>query len=56
VLPTGGIYLPWSAAVHGSPTPYHWAAAYAVVALMVMALGSTARPAGPAVHEPTALP
>ena len=39
VLPTGGIYVPWSPALLGSRTPYHWAAAYLVVALMVAALG-----------------
>jgi adenine/guanine/hypoxanthine permease len=42
VLPTGGIYLPWSEALHGSTWPYHWAAAYAVVAVMVGVLGRTA--------------
>jgi AGZA family xanthine/uracil permease-like MFS transporter len=43
VLPTGGIYLPWSAALRGSVAPYHWAASYALVALMIVALGTTAR-------------
>ena len=43
VLPTGGIYLPWSAALHGSVAPYHWAAAYALVAIMIAALGANAR-------------
>jgi len=43
VLPTGGIYLPWSAALHGSVAPYHWAAAYGVVAIMIAALGASAR-------------
>jgi AGZA family xanthine/uracil permease-like MFS transporter len=43
VLPTGGIYLPWSAALGGSAAPYHWAASYALVALMIVALGTTAR-------------
>jgi adenine/guanine/hypoxanthine permease len=42
VLPTGGIYVPWSAALLGSVAPYHWAAAYALVALMIAALGATA--------------
>ena len=45
VLPTGGIYLPWSAALHGSVAPYHWAAAYALVAVMIVALGATRRSA-----------
>jgi adenine/guanine/hypoxanthine permease len=40
VLPTGGIYVPWSAALLGSRMPYHWTAAYVAVALMVLALGS----------------
>jgi len=43
VLPTGGIYLPWSAALHGSVAPYHWAAAYALVAVMIVALGASRR-------------
>lgn len=42
VLPSGGIYLPWSADLHGSPAPYHWAAGYALVAMMVLALAATA--------------
>ncbi len=45
VLPTGGIYLPWSAALHGSVAPYHWAASYALVAAMIVALGATRRSA-----------
>src|SRR6266545_4773672 len=45
VLPTGGIYLPWSAALHGSVAPYHWAASYALVAVMIVALGATRHPA-----------
>jgi AGZA family xanthine/uracil permease-like MFS transporter len=45
VLPTGGIYLPWSAALHGSAAPYHWAASYALVAVMIVALGATRRSA-----------
>jgi len=43
VLPTGGIYVPWSAALGGSAAPYHWAASYALAAVMILALGSTAR-------------
>jgi adenine/guanine/hypoxanthine permease len=43
VLPTGGIYLPWSGALQGSVAPYHWAAAYALVAIMIAALGATTR-------------
>ena len=41
VLPTGGIYLPWEPALLGSRTPYEWAAAYALLAAMVLALGRT---------------
>jgi AGZA family xanthine/uracil permease-like MFS transporter len=44
VLPTGGIYLPWSGALQGSVAPYHWAAAYALVAILIATLGATARP------------
>jgi adenine/guanine/hypoxanthine permease len=47
VLPTGGIYLPWSAALRGSVAPYHWAAAYALVAVMILALGATRVTAAP---------
>jgi AGZA family xanthine/uracil permease-like MFS transporter len=54
VLPTGGIYLPWSGALHGSTWPYHWAAAYAVVAVMVAVLGATVKPASSPVPEPAA--
>jgi AGZA family xanthine/uracil permease-like MFS transporter len=43
VLPSGGIYLPWSPALKGSVAPLHWAAAYGLVALMVLALSRTAR-------------
>ena len=43
VLPTGGIYLPWSGTLQGSVAPYHWAAAYALVAIMIAALGATTR-------------
>ena len=39
VLPAGGIYVPWSAVLLGSRMPYHWAAAYLAVALMLVALG-----------------
>jgi AGZA family xanthine/uracil permease-like MFS transporter len=39
VLPTGGIYLPWQPALLGSHTPYHWAAAYLVLALTMLLLG-----------------
>jgi len=41
VLPTGGIYLPWRPVLLGSGTPYRWAAAYAMLAVMVFALGRT---------------
>jgi AGZA family xanthine/uracil permease-like MFS transporter len=33
VLPTGGIYLPWRS---GSTLPWHWAAAYLVLAAMLL--------------------
>lgn len=38
VLPTGGIYLPWSAVLQGSHTPWHWAAAYLLTAAIVVLL------------------
>lgn len=38
VLPTGGIYLPGSAALKGSTTPYHWAAGYLLTALLIVLL------------------
>ena len=53
VLPTGGIYVPWSPALLGSRMPYHWAAAYAAVALMVLALGrlDPGQPPAPALES-----
>ena len=51
VLPTGGMYVPWSAALLGSRMPYHWTAAYLVAALMVLALGLGDRGEGPAALE-----
>jgi adenine/guanine/hypoxanthine permease len=48
VLPAGGIYLPWSEVLHGSRVPYHWTAAYLVVALMLFALGRLDRDPAPA--------
>ena len=49
VLPSGGVYLPWSGALLGSHLPYHWAAGYAVLAVLILLLGrggaeSTVRP------------
>jgi AGZA family xanthine/uracil permease-like MFS transporter len=41
VLPTGGVYLPWSAALQGSRAPFHWAAGYAVLGALVLALSRT---------------
>jgi AGZA family xanthine/uracil permease-like MFS transporter len=41
VLPTGGIYLPWRPALLGSRMPYQWTAAYAALAVTVLALGRT---------------
>jgi AGZA family xanthine/uracil permease-like MFS transporter len=38
VLPSGGIYLPWNVA---SELPWHWAAAYSGLALVLVALSST---------------
>ena len=43
VLPTGGIYVPWSGALHGSTAPYHWAAGYALVVVMILALAASSR-------------
>jgi adenine/guanine/hypoxanthine permease len=40
VLPTGGVYLPWSAALLGSTVPFHWAAGYVAFAVLVLALGA----------------
>jgi AGZA family xanthine/uracil permease-like MFS transporter len=53
VLPTGGIYLPWSAAVQGSRAPWHWAGAYVACAAMMLglrALGGS-DPEAPATQE-----
>jgi len=54
VLPTGGIYLPWSPALQGSTAPYHWAGAYAAVAVMVAALGAMAAGRGARVDDAAA--
>jgi adenine/guanine/hypoxanthine permease len=48
VLPTGGIYLPWSPALLGSRVPFHWAAAYAAFALMVVGFGTLSARSEPA--------
>ena len=42
VLPSGGIYLPWSAELAGSRLPWHWAAAYTAAAAVVVLLSRTA--------------
>jgi AGZA family xanthine/uracil permease-like MFS transporter len=47
VLPTGGIYLPGSAALAGSKAPWHWTAAYLTLALMLAALARLSAPAEP---------
>jgi adenine/guanine/hypoxanthine permease len=41
VLPTGAVYLPGSAVLLGSTTPYRWAGAYALVALLILLLSRT---------------
>jgi AGZA family xanthine/uracil permease-like MFS transporter len=38
VLPTGGVYLPWTM---GSLYPYHWAIAYFSLAALLLVLGRT---------------
>ena len=38
VLPTGGVYLPWAIP---SELPYHWAAAYSGLALVLLLLSRT---------------
>jgi len=45
VLPTGGIYVPWQPTLLGSHTPYHWSAAYAVLALTALLLARIPVPA-----------
>jgi AGZA family xanthine/uracil permease-like MFS transporter len=45
VLPTGGVYLPWSPALQGSHVPYQWAAGYLSFALLLLLLGRGTRPA-----------
>ncbi len=54
VLPTGGIYLPGSAALQGSNVPWHWAAAYFAFAAMILAFGRLAARAEPAEARPDA--
>lgn len=38
VLPSGGVYLPWTLP---STLPFHWAAAYALLAAVILGLGRT---------------
>jgi len=38
VLPSGGVYLPWTIP---SSLPWHWAAAYSGLALVLLALSRT---------------
>jgi AGZA family xanthine/uracil permease-like MFS transporter len=38
ITPTGGIYFPWHT---GSMLPYHWTAAYALFAILILALSKT---------------
>lgn len=38
VLPTGGVYLPWTM---NSPFPYHWSIAYLSLAVLLLLLGRT---------------
>jgi AGZA family xanthine/uracil permease-like MFS transporter len=38
ITPTGGIYFPWHT---GSVLPYHWTAAYALFAMLILALSKT---------------
>ena len=38
VMPAGGVYFPWTI---GSMLPYHWAGAYALFALTIVALSKT---------------
>jgi len=54
VLPTGGIYWPGSPALMGSHVPWHWAAAYAAFALMVVAFGAFASRSEDAAAPPEA--
>jgi len=42
VLPSGGVYLPWSGSLLGSHLPYHWAAGYALLAGLILLLGRRA--------------
>ncbi len=41
VLPSGGLVVPWSAQLAGSRVPWHWAGAYLLSALLLLALGRT---------------
>lgn len=42
ILPSGGIYVPWSPQLGGSTLPWQWAGAYAVAAVTVWMLSRTA--------------
>ena len=41
VLPSGGMYVPWSGQLLGSRIPWHWAGAYATTAAVLLILGQT---------------
>jgi AGZA family xanthine/uracil permease-like MFS transporter len=41
ILPSGGIYVPWSPELLGSRAPMEWAMGYAVMAIMIFALSRT---------------
>ena len=41
VLPSGGIYVPWSPQLLGSRLPWHWAGGYAAMAIVIFGLSRT---------------
>jgi AGZA family xanthine/uracil permease-like MFS transporter len=41
ILPSGGVYTPWSAQLLDSRIPWHWAGGYATVAILILALSRT---------------
>jgi len=51
VLPSGGIYTPWSPQLLGSTLPYQWAAAYAALAVLILALSAGGVEADAAAHH-----
>jgi AGZA family xanthine/uracil permease-like MFS transporter len=52
VLPSGGMYVPWSGQLLGSRIPWHWAGAYVATAAVLLVLSQTSGFRAPAAAGP----